>query len=332
MMRKFLSCFLTLIIFVSFIIGLFVVGQPYLVQKEYDRNVQNNVSAFREMVLQVEENDLQEETLPVIDSGQPVDVLPELREYMEQYNQEIYLSGQSDLTDAWAYEEEILDPTAFGLESDVIGVVSIPALGLEHPLRIGANYSNLDQGFAVLSQTSMPIGGENTNCVIAGHRGWHNSQYLRDIEKLKIGDKIYIENPWETLEYEVCEIRIVLPSESENIFIQEGKDLITLVTCHPYLVGTYRYLVYAERVTYKAPATTPMETSTAAEPITPSMVSSPIITTTDGSTFESSEQTIWTDLYLPWICLLLLFLLFVCSFICTIRVLRRDRHKKVSAT
>ena len=104
-------------------------------------------------------------------------------------------------------------------------------------------------GAAQLCQTSLRIGGENTNCVIAGHRGWRGASYFRYIEKLRIGDEVRITNLWETLHYRVVDIQIIAPYEVERILIQEGRDLITLLTCHPYASGgKQRYLVFCERV------------------------------------------------------------------------------------
>lgn len=108
-------------------------------------------------------------------------------------------------------------------------------------------------GAAVLSETSMPIGGENTNCVISGHRGYSGAPYFRDIENLKIGSKVYITNPWDTLMYKVVKIDVINPDDVSSILIQEGKDMITLLTCHPYMShGKYRYVVYCERAKYEA--------------------------------------------------------------------------------
>lgn len=107
---------------------------------------------------------------------------------------------------------------------------------------------NMKNGAAILSNTSMPIGGLNTNCVIAGHRGNGRSKFFLDIEEIQTGDKIYITNPWETLVYEVTETLIIEPTDTASIKIQEEKDMLTLMTCHPYASnGKYRYLVYCER-------------------------------------------------------------------------------------
>ena len=103
-------------------------------------------------------------------------------------------------------------------------------------------------GAAHLSQTSLPIGGPNTNCVIAGHRGWGGAPYFRYLTDLQPGDKVEIRNLWETLSYEVSEIQIIAPNEVESIHIRPGQELLTLLTCHPYASGgRQRYLVICER-------------------------------------------------------------------------------------
>lgn len=104
-------------------------------------------------------------------------------------------------------------------------------------------------GAAILSQTSIPIGGANTNAVIAGHRGYRGASYFRYITELEIGDQVIITNLWESLSYEVVEKKIIQPYEVEEILIQPGEDMITLLTCHPYASGgKQRYVIYCARV------------------------------------------------------------------------------------
>lgn len=137
----------------------------------------------------------------------------------------------------------------YGLESEVFAVISIPALELEMPVFLGANYRHMADGAAILSQTSIPIGGKNTNCIIAGHRGWGGASYFRYVDKLQPGDEVIITNLWETLQYRVAEIQIIQPNEVEQILIKPGQELVTLLTCHPYASGgRQRYLVICERV------------------------------------------------------------------------------------
>ena len=148
-----------------------------------------------------------------------------------------------------AYEGPSFILADYGLESEVFAVISIPALELEMPVFLGANYRHMADGAAILSQTSIPIGGKNTNCIIAGHRGWGGASYFRYVDKLQPGDEVIITNLWEALQYRVAEIQIIQPNEVEQILIKPGQELVTLLTCHPYASGgRQRYLVICERV------------------------------------------------------------------------------------
>ena len=172
-----------------------------------------------------------------------------LRYAMEAYNRQIFAQGQSGLSCEYDYQKPSFSLPEYGIQDEIFGVVTIPAMSLEMPIYLGATYQHMADGAAHLSQTSLPIGGENTNCVIAGHRGWRGASYFRYIEKLRIGDEVRITNLWETLYYKVVDIQIIAPYEVERILIQEGRDLITLLTCHPYASGgKQRYLVFCERV------------------------------------------------------------------------------------
>ena len=174
----------------------------------------------------------------------------ELYTAIQRYNDWLAESAQCYLTDRASTEAIPFYMTRYGLPDEVFGVLRIPAMELEMPLYLGANEANMANGAAVLTQTSVPIGGKNTNAVIAGHRGYSGYKYFRDIELLQKGDLVYISNLWGELVYEVTEIRIVYPNDVDAILIQEGKDMLTLMTCHPpNSGGKYRYLVYCERVT-----------------------------------------------------------------------------------
>lgn len=177
------------------------------------------------------------------------EIFPELYLAMKQYNESIYKNGQKGISDPWAYQKSTMDLEKFNLVDKPIGVLTIPKLKLQQPIYIGATSEHLENGVAQLAISSMPIGGIHTNCVLAGHRGWRGAAYLRYIDEVEIGDDIYVTNFWETMIYRVIDIRIIKPYEADNILIQPGKDLVTLMTCHPYgSGGKYRYLVFCERV------------------------------------------------------------------------------------
>lgn len=176
---------------------------------------------------------------------------------MQTYNAEIYRNRQSGLQDAWSYEQPPFSLAEYGVVEEAVGYLTIEAMDLHLPLYLGASRNNLAKGAAVLGNTSMPIGGENTNCVIAGHRGWQGIPMFLDIQNLQPGDTVVLDNLWETLTYTVTEIRIIRPDEIDAVKIQDGRDLLTLVTCHPYPHNTQRYLVYCERVPDTTEATAP---------------------------------------------------------------------------
>ncbi len=175
---------------------------------------------------------------------------PELLAAMKQYNAEIYANRQAGLSDPWAYTSSVFDLAEYGLDSETVGVLTIPAMDYEEPVYLGATADHLARGAAQLSISSMPIGGVNTNCVLAGHRGWQGALHFRHIELLEIGDTVILTNPWNVLEYKVTEIKVIQPWQPEELLIHEGRDLLTLITCHPYgSGGKYRYVVVCDRIT-----------------------------------------------------------------------------------
>ena len=174
--------------------------------------------------------------------------LDRLYEKMQQYNANIYETHQAGLCDAWAYEQSSVDLSEFGIDNSAVAVLRVPRMGnLEMPIFLGASRNNMSLGAAQLGETSMPIGGINTNCVLAGHRGWSGARYFLDIEQMQLGDMVYIENYWETLSYKVTDIQVIYPDDIQKVLIQDGKDMVTLFTCHPYWASTYRYAVFCER-------------------------------------------------------------------------------------
>lgn len=244
---------LILLMLMVFIAGLGSLLYPYLQGVITDYRIVQEAHKFLEMI---ETRPMQpEKTIPVItkptetepEETEPV-LYPELLEAMQSYNQQIWEEKQAGLCDPWAYEQPSFRLGDYGLVDEVFGVISIPRLQLEMPIYLGATYKHMADGAAHLSQTSLPIGGENTNCVIAGHRGWGGASYFRYITELEAGDEVIITNLWGELRYTVVEIKIIDPNDVKEILIQEDRELLTLLTCHPYASGgKYRYVVYCER-------------------------------------------------------------------------------------
>ena len=184
-----------------------------------------------------------------LEERKPEQQYPELLAALQEYNRQLYAEKQCNLTDLEACEEPAADLTTYGIEDEIIGVLEIPAMELTMPVYLGASDAHLAAGAAVLGNTSAPIGGDNTNCVIAGHRGWRGADYFRHIDRLAVGDSVTLTNLWETLTYTVADIQIIQPHQIERIKIQSTRDLLTLLTCHPYASGgRERYVVYCEKL------------------------------------------------------------------------------------
>lgn len=167
---------------------------------------------------------------------------------MKAYNETIFLEGQEGLSDPAAYETPGFQLSDYGLDSEVFGVLSIPRLELRMPIYLGATKENMANGAAIMGQTSLPIGGDNTNCVLAGHRGWNGAAYFLYVDRLIPGDTVSVTNLWETLTYKVSDIKVISPNDVEAIHIQSNRELLTLLTCHPPASGgKQRYLVFCER-------------------------------------------------------------------------------------
>ena len=186
---------------------------------------------------------------PEKEKGTVPEQYPQLWLDMKAYNEAIFREGQEGLSDPAAYETPSFLLSDYGLNSEVFGVLSIPRLELRMPIYLGATKENMANGAAVMGQTSLPIGGENTNCVLAGHRGWNGAAYFLYVDRLIPGDTVTVTNLWETLNYKVSDIKVIDPNDVEAIHIQSNRELLTLLTCHPPASGgKQRYLVFCERI------------------------------------------------------------------------------------
>ena len=130
----------------------------------------------------------------------------------------------------------------------VMGYIEIPGIGCSLPIYHGTEESVLQIAVGHLEWTSLPVGGESTHCVLSGHRGLPSAKLFTNLDKLVVGDLFMLRILDEVLTYEVDQILIVEPQETDALKIEEGKDYCTLVTCTPYGINTHRLLVRGHRV------------------------------------------------------------------------------------
>jgi sortase A len=153
--------------------------------------------------------------------------------------------------------EQTLDVTGTG----IMGYVEIPKISVRLPIYHGTDSSILQIAIGHIPGSSLPVGGLGTHCVISGHRGLPSARLFTDIDQLREGDLFTLNVLGKTLTYQVDQIRVVLPNQLDDLAIDDGLDLCTLVTCTPYGVNTHRLLVRGHRVPNRSAALAAGDTS-----------------------------------------------------------------------
>ena len=150
-----------------------------------------------------------------------------------------------DVGTIWQYEQQLTyqhDP--------MMSWVDVPSIGVSLPIYHGTTVDTLMNGVGHLEGTSLPVGGTSTHCVLTAHSGMAGSTMFDDIRMLHAGDIVLLHTMDETLAYKVRGSEVVLPDEMDSLKVEDGKDLLTLVTCTPYGVNDHRLLVHCERTDY----------------------------------------------------------------------------------
>ena len=158
----------------------------------------------------------------------------------EEYNRKLYETGEIDKA---RYQEEL---NMF--QNGMMGSLEIPKISLRLPLYHGVEETVLASGIGHLPESSLPTGGENTHCVLTGHRGLPEAQLFTRLDELEQGDVFEVNISGQKLWYQVSKIQVIKPDEVEALRIHKGKDLVSLVTCTPYGINTHRLVVTGERV------------------------------------------------------------------------------------
>jgi len=246
------------------IAGIGIISYPHVMQILYRQYARNMISDFEEG-LEIyratnEEGSLRMLNLQMMEHNQQL-YAEKAEDNQQSYtynvggNQQFYTDNVEDNQQLYAdrqhngsYCQIDFGLQQFGFAEDMIGFIEIPKMGVKLPILSGATEENMRRGAVHLPQTSLPVGGINTNAVIAAHRGMSTAVMFRDIEMLEMGDVIIITNFYQTLIYAVVETRVILPTQVDAVMIQSGRDLVTLSTCHPYRHNHQRYLVFGERV------------------------------------------------------------------------------------
>ena len=165
------------------------------------------------------------------------------RPWLESYNERVRQGGGMVINDPFTFGAADQSFAKTGLAGLPVGVLTVDSMACEAPVYLGSSEQNMLNGVAVVAGTSAPLGEPSSNCVIAAHR----NMFFKQIENVRIGDRVGLRTIWGGYVYRVAEIRIISPSDIKAAAVQEGKDLLTLVTCHPYGSNRQRIIAVCER-------------------------------------------------------------------------------------
>lgn len=166
------------------------------------------------------------------------------------YNNALLSGEMAPLSDPYSEEEKeegITEYAHFLEVREKLGVLTIPKINMKFPVFAGMSERVLQNGVGHMAGTSLPVGGLNTNSILTAHRGLTENKLFTDLDKMSYGDLFFMETIAGKLAYKVVDIKIIEPTEIEALKIEQNRDLITLLTCTPYMVNTHRLLVIGER-------------------------------------------------------------------------------------
>ena len=230
-MKKYLPIIAIVLIF---LIGLGILCYPLV------SSVVNNIGIRNEAKVEMER-------IENMDSEEVEALMQEAQAYNESLMGKIILT---DPFDEEAYAKIGADyENSFNVNEDgLIGFIDIPKINVYLPIYHGTSTEVLSRGAGHLQNTAFPIGGENTHSVISAHTAFPTQTFFDYLTDMEEGDYFHIHVLSRTLTYQVDQIKVVLPDDTHDLYVQDGRDLVTLLTCTPYSINSHRLLVRGTRV------------------------------------------------------------------------------------
>lgn len=219
----------TIIILIIFIVGICLLAYPTVANRWNSFHATHTVANYDAVVEQLDDSQYQE-----------------IFESAEKYNEQLQNTPNRFVSSDEMHEQYLSELSVDN--SSVIGSINIPTVKINLPIYHGTDEAVLQAGAGHLEGSSLPVGGTGTHSVITGHRGLPSAKLFTDLDKLVEGDYVVLNILGNKLTYQIHQIRIVEPSEVEQLDIDPEKDLLTLVTCTPYGINTHRLLLTGHRV------------------------------------------------------------------------------------
>lgn len=220
---------------ISFLIGLILCLYP-LVSGIVQQQAQKDVVATYQQMIENSSSSSIEDTLTKAD----------------EYNRALFRSKTSVLNseEINILSEENYNQT-LNMGNGIIGSIEIPKISVNLPIYHGTSDEVLSAGVGHVNGSSLPIGGSSTKSILTGHRGLPSSKLFTRLDELELNDLFFISVLNETLAYKVVNIQVIEPEDVSSLEIEEGRDLVSLITCTPYGVNTHRLVVTGERTIYE---------------------------------------------------------------------------------
>ena len=227
-----------LVISIIFLAGLSLLLYPFVANQWNNYRQKQLISGYEQVVSEKE-------------AAEGIDYDAE-RKKAEDYNEALL---PCVLPDSFALAESSgVDPVYMNTLNiagdEMMGSVEIPKINIKIPIYHTTEEEVLNKGAGHLEGSSLPVGGANTHAVISAHRGLPSASLFTDLDQMKVGDHFLLHVLDETLCYEVDKISVVKPEDTSALAVEDGQDLVTLLTCTPYGVNTERLLVRGHRVPY----------------------------------------------------------------------------------
>lgn len=217
---------------IIFITGLGIASYPFISNMVAQRHASQVVKDYETNVEEMDE--------------EKIDAMKEAaKKYNEQLSNVVSVDDENENNEQGESYADLLNI------GESLGYITIPKIDVNLPIYNGTSQDVLSKGVGHMEQSSYPLGGVSTHCVLTEHRGLPSAVLFTDLDKLEIGDEFYLHVLDEILAYKVDQIKVVEPNESGDLEIIDGKDYCTLVTCTPYAINSHRLLVRGERTEYK---------------------------------------------------------------------------------
>lgn len=218
-----------------FVVGFLILCAPLVMNFIQGQHQKDAVSAYKSSV-----------------SNKSAEEIQKLLTEAEEYNNMLFQSNSAvvDNLDTSVLSDESYN-SLLDQSNGIMGSIEIPKIDVDLPIYHGTSDEVLEVGIGHIQGTSLPIGGENTHCVLSGHRGLPGSKLFTRLDEMEEGDLFFLQVLGETLAYKVYNIQVVEPDDVSVMEIQAGRDDCSLITCTPYGLNTHRLVVTGERVPYE---------------------------------------------------------------------------------